>query len=168
MTRIPNSAIQLFATMQRDEHAHATRRAAATATPAPAALTLGAAVNYLSRMDDDDVRTVTRVPAPSFRAAFAAAVTAHGRDADLDVLTEHYPTCHWLVRAGYTEDGEVIRDCAADVTFTDTGWSCQAGHEHVTAEVRHAQGWDYAADAEEAALLRKHGTDAVHISGGSI
>ena len=169
MTRTPNSAIQTFIAMQRDEHTYATQRARHNATPAPTALTIGAAANYLSWMNDHDVLSTTGVPAAAFRAAFTAAVSAHGRDADLDTLVGHYPTCHWLVRHGLNEDGEeVIRDCAADVTITDTGWSCDAGHEHVDMETRHAEGWDYANDPEEAALLRKYGTDAVDMRGGSI
>jgi hypothetical protein len=47
-------------------------------------------------------------------------------------------------------------------------WACEAGHEHVCAEVRNAEGWDYAHDEVEAALVRRDGTDAVAMDDGSI
>jgi len=64
-------------------------------------------------------------------------------------------TCDWLVeRAWYDPEtgdgGVVVVPCGAHAFITDRGWGCEAGHEHVTAEVRHAEGWDYA-DADEMA-----------------
>lgn len=61
--------------------------------------------------------------------------------------------------------GPVVRDCGAEVTFTERGWSCKAGHAHVYAEVRHNEGWDYAHDEIEAGLLARAGVDSVGMDG---
>lgn len=79
--------------------------------------------------------------------------------------------CTWLVRAGHTEDGdEIIRECGAASTELpdDRGYTCEAGHSHIYCEVRAAEGWDYASDAEEAQMMRRYGLDAVGPDGGSI
>jgi hypothetical protein len=89
--------------------------------------------------------------------------------------------CTWMVAGGYSEDGsrfvvggrtedgeQIIRDCGATSWETPRGWECEAGHSHVTAEVRHREGWDYATDADEAYGLRKYGVDAVAMDGSSI
>jgi hypothetical protein len=75
--------------------------------------------------------------------------------------------CGWLIEAGrHPEDGEtIIRECQARAFATDTGWACEAGHEHVTAEVRVREGWDYASDEGEAAQLAKYGTEPVQMDG---
>lgn len=79
--------------------------------------------------------------------------------------------CTWLVERTYTfvdeetgewwggEDGPTIEDCGAEAIYTDRGFECAAGHSHVTAEIRFAEGWDYAEDAMEAAQLSKYGTE---------
>lgn len=78
--------------------------------------------------------------------------------------------CTWLVERTFTyedpetgevwgfEDGPQIVDCGAETIYTNRGYECAAGHSHVNAEVRFAEGWDYAEDAEEAARLSKYGT----------
>lgn len=77
--------------------------------------------------------------------------------------------CGWLVQRGWTEDGEpIVVECGALATATERGWSCEAGHEHVTAEARHNEGWDYAHDEHEAKQLRGVGVQAVAMSGGSV
>lgn len=78
--------------------------------------------------------------------------------------------CTWVVSVGHhPEDGdELLLECGYALHVTDRGWTCDGGHEHVTAEVRQAEGWDYASDEEEATQLRKHGVDAVAMNGGSI
>lgn len=74
-------------------------------------------------------------------------------------------TCGWLIevrdRWGVCrdEDGrQIIRECDAECIFTETGWSCAAGHEYTDMETRHAQGWDYAESAEEAKSMMRHST----------
>jgi hypothetical protein len=79
-------------------------------------------------------------------------------------------TCTWLSELpGYNEDGEKdIVECGAALHVTDRGWHCNNGHDHVTAEIRQAEAWDYASDEGEARELRRYGVDAVAMSGGSI
>lgn len=76
--------------------------------------------------------------------------------------------CDWLVERTVswfdeeTGDGEgydVIEDCGAEAIVTDRGFTCAAGHEHTYAEIRHAEGWDYAEDPDEAARLARAGTE---------
>ena len=77
--------------------------------------------------------------------------------------------CGWLVSLGFDDcGGEIIRECGAHLTMSDRGWSCEGGHEHVYAEVRWSEGWDYCADEGEAILLRRAGVDAVAMNGGPI
>lgn len=66
--------------------------------------------------------------------------------------------CGWLVMIA-TEDGPAAVECGADAEATDRGWTCAAGHEHVTAEARHREGWDYAEDAGEAMNMVRAGVE---------
>jgi hypothetical protein len=61
-----------------------------------------------------------------------------------------------------------IVECGALAWPTDRGWECDAGHDHVDAQTRQQEGWDYAHDGQEAAQLRKQGVGAVAMNGGSI
>ncbi|HET6354679.1 hypothetical protein [Streptomyces sp.] len=72
--------------------------------------------------------------------------------------------CGWLVEFD-TEDGPASRDCGAAVHTTHSGWSCERGHSHTYADVRAAEGWDYAHDEQEAALLGRAGIYAVRMDG---
>jgi hypothetical protein len=75
-------------------------------------------------------------------------------------------SCTWLVQRGYDEDGgEIILDCGAEAIVTDCGFECDAGHSHATAEVRDAEGWDYAEDRDEALALTKAGVFPVQMDG---
>jgi hypothetical protein len=65
-------------------------------------------------------------------------------------------------------EGPVEMECGAASWANARGWTCENGHEHVTAEVRVREGWDYAADEGEAYLLRKYGVDAVAMDGTGI
>lgn len=82
---------------------------------------------------------------------------------------ESFP-CGWAVErlvGGYWVDDEdgpwfieaerIVEECGATATEDARGWSCEAGHSHVFAEVRHAEGWEYAEDAEEARRLTMAG-----------
>jgi hypothetical protein len=54
--------------------------------------------------------------------------------------------CDWFV-LGYYDDGTTYeRPCGAFSWTTGRGWECAKGHEHVYAEVRAAEGWDYDED----------------------
>lgn len=85
-------------------------------------------------------------------------------------------TCHWLVEIPFRwvtdeETGEVFdveahtRDCGAEAIATERGWTCAAGHEHVTAEARRNEGWDYAEEYGEAADLALAGVEPRTMSG---
>lgn len=66
-----------------------------------------------------------------------------------------YP-CTWLVQID-TEDGPATVDCGAWATETDRGFTCEAGHSHVRAEICDREGWAYASDPLEAKQLAKYG-----------
>lgn len=77
--------------------------------------------------------------------------------------------CGWLVATfrSFGED-EVWPDtveCGAEAILTERGYSCAAGHEHVTMEARHAEGWDYAEDYDEAKALAFAGVEPLTMSG---
>lgn len=78
--------------------------------------------------------------------------------------------CEWLVKRTHSyydeeygwcggEDGPSIEDCGAEAIYDDRGFACAAGHSHVNSEIRYAEGWDYAEDAEEASQLTRYGTE---------
>lgn len=68
--------------------------------------------------------------------------------------------CVWLVRRD-TEDGPQARECGAAAIVSDAGFWCEAGHAHVSAQVRDAEGWDYAEDDADARRLLAAGRLAV-------
>jgi hypothetical protein len=72
--------------------------------------------------------------------------------------------CDWIVE-DYGWEGEVYHNpCRAHAVATDRGWTCEAGHEHVVAEVRRAEGWDYAEDSDVRGLIA-HGIVPVAMDG---
>lgn len=76
-------------------------------------------------------------------------------------------TCGWLYP--YQLEGEqCVGECDAAAWETDRGFTCEAGHEHVTAQKRLEEGWDYAADPYEAAGLARVGVEPVAMDGGAI
>jgi hypothetical protein len=78
--------------------------------------------------------------------------------------------CSWLAQEGFTEDGvPVIVECGLPTRFTDDkgSYACIGGHDHVPAEVRFEQGWDYAEDDDEARRLAQAGTRPVQVNGDS-
>lgn len=68
----------------------------------------------------------------------------------------------------YDENGPVIHECEALAWDTGRALVCEDGHEHVWAEARAAEGWDYAEDADEARRLARVGVASVGMDGGSI
>lgn len=70
--------------------------------------------------------------------------------------------CTWLIDTlQYTEDGEkVIVECGAGAWDSDRAWQCERGHEHVHAEARFDEGWDYASDEEEAGVRASYGHES--------
>lgn len=74
--------------------------------------------------------------------------------------------CTWLTEV-YTEDGLSAAECGALAWELPggRGWACEAGHEHITAQARHDEGWDYAEDRDEAARLAKVGVASVQMDG---
>jgi len=86
-------------------------------------------------------------------------------------------TCHWAVQrwVGWVDeetgesDGDMqVVDCGAEAVVTDRGWTCAAGHEHVTMEARHAEGWDYAEEYGEARDLALAGVEPRTMSGHAV
>jgi hypothetical protein len=77
--------------------------------------------------------------------------------------------CAWLVEDAYRDqDGFIERslvECGAAAVGDERGWHCEAGHDHVNAETRAAEGWDYASDMEEAAGRAKYGHASVLADG---
>lgn len=82
--------------------------------------------------------------------------------------------CHWLVEAvegwvdeetGQAESWVVTRDCGAEAVATERGWTCAAGHEHVNAQARHNEGWDYAEEYGEATAMVFAGVEPRTMSG---
>lgn len=76
-------------------------------------------------------------------------------------------TCTWMMEVR-GEDGFYVVECGGAVTEDARGYECEFGHSHVYAEVRHREGWDYASDAEEADMMRRHLLGAVGPDGASI
>lgn len=77
----------------------------------------------------------------------------------LGVNGETWP-CGWQFEVVHdTEDGpwHTIEECDAATWETKRGHECANGHEHVDAQTCAEEGWGYAADAEEAALLVRYG-----------
>ena len=64
--------------------------------------------------------------------------------------------CTWLLER-HGEDGLYVVECGALSWEDERGYGCAAGHDHVYAEVRDAEGWDYASDAQEAEMMRRNG-----------
>jgi len=72
--------------------------------------------------------------------------------------------CSWLVEGPIpTGDPDEpyyqgIYECGAPsrMRADGTGYDCDDGHEHTDAEARQAQGWDYAADDDEARGLARN------------
>jgi hypothetical protein len=84
--------------------------------------------------------------------------------------------CDWLVKGfegwddgeGYGESWEVIVPCGAEAIVDSRGFTCSVGHSHVYAEIRYAEGWEYAEDANEASRLAKAGIEPRDlVSGGA-
>lgn len=80
--------------------------------------------------------------------------------------------CSWLLEGRYDDGSIYTYECLAPARFTpergEGAFECSNGHDFIPPQVRYAEGWDYAEDAEEAAHLRKHGIDAVSMRGDSI
>jgi hypothetical protein len=83
--------------------------------------------------------------------------------------------CSWQSYArdrwGYLtdEDGaRIVLNCDALAWDNGRAFVCEAGHEHVWAQNRADEGWEYAEDADEARTLAKAGVMPVGMDGGSI
>lgn len=76
--------------------------------------------------------------------------------------------CHWAVKRYVGDPDEpwlTTVDCGADAIATERGWTCNAGHEHVTMETRLDEGWDYAEDADEAMDMARAGVQPFTMDG---
>jgi len=79
------------------------------------------------------------------------------------ITDEPDETCGDLV-AGYDEDGPTAYECGAPLHHTGSGYHCDRGHSYTYSSVRHAEGWTYADDPTEAALLAQAGVVGVRPS----
>lgn len=132
-------------------------------------LTPGCTCGHVPGAPCDATCPVHNPPAPAARCLGCereADLDQWGKCASCDAEDGHPATwpCAWLVEH-YTEDGVSARDCGAPAWETPTGWRCRDGHEHVRAEVRYAQGWEYAEDAEEARHMARNGVRPVRMDG---
>jgi hypothetical protein len=76
--------------------------------------------------------------------------------------------CTWLIEGRYDDGSKFTRNCGAPTRYTDEArgiYECSAGHDHVPAQVRAAEGWDYAEDGDEAKRLTFHGTEPRTMAG---
>lgn len=80
--------------------------------------------------------------------------------------------CTWLLEGRYDDGSKFAYECGAPSRLTpergEGSYACEAGHDHVPAQVRWEQCWDYAEDADEAARLSRNGTRPVAMNGGPI
>jgi len=77
--------------------------------------------------------------------------------------------CSWLLEGRY-DDGSIFHyACGLPTRYDDTrqdgSYHCDGGHDHVPAEVRYAEGWDYTDDPDEALGMMKHGVLPVRPDG---
>lgn len=66
------------------------------------------------------------------------------------------------------EDGEIVIITCGALAWNlpgNRGWACENGHEHVTAQARRDERWDYAEDRHEAERLAKVGVASVQMDG---
>jgi hypothetical protein len=78
--------------------------------------------------------------------------------------------CSWVVQSRYDDGSYFYHDCGAPTRYTDEArgiYECDRGHDHVPAEVRQAEGWDYAADQGEAEQLTRNGVRPMQMDGSA-
>lgn len=106
----------------------------------------------------------------------------HGRHATVAEVRECFEAkrdgawpCTWLIE-GLIPTGDPDEpyyrgtfECGAPTQYTDDrgSYECTAGHDFIPPEVRQEQGWDYAADRDEAMGLAKAGVLPVQMDGKS-
>jgi hypothetical protein len=78
-------------------------------------------------------------------------------------------SCSWLMEGRYDDGSVFTYECGLPTRYDDTAqdgsYACDGGHDFVPAQARMAQGWDYAADEEEAILLARAGVRPVQMNG---
>jgi hypothetical protein len=75
--------------------------------------------------------------------------------------------CSWLLEGRYDDGSRHTYACGAPTRYTDErgSYECDRGHDHVPADVRYEQGWEYAEDADEAKRLVRAGVRPVQLDG---
>ncbi len=102
----------------------------------------------------------------------AAAPDAHGNTVGgCTWMVNYIPEPMYCEETGdvdyYDDPTPLVRDCGAESAYSDDRFRCAAGHEHVSAETRDREGWDYAEDAYDAAVIAKGGRLPVPMGAGS-
>lgn len=72
---------------------------------------------------------------------------------------EETQPCTWLVERPYDDGTTWIGDCGALswLTHDGDGFECEVGHSHVGEETRLREGWEYAEDEFDAAVILRGG-----------
>jgi hypothetical protein len=85
-----------------------------------------------------------------FACSWAVEVRGHAGPHEFD---DEYGECH---RCMPFVEGPRIENCGAPAVADERGFRCAAGHEHVSMQARHDEGWDYF-DDDEIAGMRQGG-----------
>jgi hypothetical protein len=74
--------------------------------------------------------------------------------------------CSWLLEGRYDDGSAFTYECMLPTRYTDGrgSYQCDGGHDHVPAQVRYEQGWDYCTEDEAEGLMRA-GTVPVGMDG---
>jgi hypothetical protein len=80
--------------------------------------------------------------------------------------------CSWLMEGSYDDGSRYTYECGRPTWPWDErapgAYRCTAGHDFIPAETRYSEGWDYAADYEEAEGMARSGVFPVAMDGTAI
>lgn len=100
--------------------------------------------------------TIIRDKSETFPCTWLVERHPHYRGCPARDAGEDCGTCEdaYVTTADCGAPSYILRDQA---TGAEVGWECEDGHQHITAQVRFEQGWEYAEDPEEAGRLARAG-----------
>jgi len=85
------------------------------------------------------------------------AVKRHYLDTDNTGICGDLYMGHYIDADGFAESA--VMECPGLRWVTERGSECEYGHEHTDQETRQREGWDYAEDAFDAAVIGRGGRD---------